>query len=89
MPSSIEGFGISNVEAASHGLPCIVSSSGGTPESIYDNGIIVKENDLTNLTQSIFESLENIEKLKIKSYEFASKFEKKIKINEYLNCIQN
>ena len=89
MPSSIEGFGISNVEAASHGLPCIVSSSGGTPESIYDNGIIVKENDLTNLTQSIFESLENIEKFKTKSYEFASKFEKKIKINEYLNCIQN
>ena len=31
-PDSIEGFGISNVEAASFGLPCIVSNSGGTPE---------------------------------------------------------
>ena len=43
-PESIEGFGISNVEAASYGLPCIVSNSGGTPESIGKNGIIVKRN---------------------------------------------
>ena len=45
-PESIEGFGISNVEAASYGLPCIVSNSGGTPESIGNNGIIVKENTI-------------------------------------------
>ena len=44
-PESIEGFGISNVEAASFGLPCLISNSGGTPESIGENGIIVKEND--------------------------------------------
>ena len=46
-PESIEGFGISNVEAASYGLPCIVSNSAGTPESIGNNGIIVKENNLS------------------------------------------
>ena len=40
---------------ASFGLPCIVSNSGGTPESIGRNGIIVKENDTKQLVKSIID----------------------------------
>lgn len=87
MPNSIEGFGISNVEAASFGLPCIVSNSGGTPESISDNGYIVEENNISNLSKSIFDIFNDLENFKNKSYKFASKFEKNLKISEYLNCI--
>lgn len=87
MPNSIEGFGISNVEAASFGLPCIVSNSGGTPESISDNGYIVEENNISNLSKSIFDIFNDLENFKNKSYKFASKFEKNLKIGEYLNCI--
>ena len=87
MPNSIEGFGISNVEAASFGLPCIVSNSGGTPESISDNGYIVEENNISNLSKSIFDIFNDYENFKEKSFKFASKFEKNLKISEYLNCI--
>ena len=84
-PESIEGFGISNVEAASYGLPCIVSNSGGTSESIGDNGIIVKENDPKQLVKSIIDIFKKYKSYSKKSYIFAKKFESKKKIKEYLD----
>ena len=86
-PDSIEGFGISNVEAASFGLPCIVSNSGGTPESIGENGIIVKENDPKELVKSIIEIFKKYKSYSRKSYVFANSFESNKKIKEYLNAI--
>ncbi len=86
-PESIEGFGISNIEAASYGLPCIVSNSGGTPESVGDNGIIVKENNPKELVNSIIDILKKYETYSKKSYIFANKFDSKKKIKEYLNII--
>ena len=88
-PDSIEGFGISNVEAASFGLPSIVSSSGGTPESIDQNGYIINENDINELSNKISLSLENYSELSKKSLIFASNFEKNTKIKEYLNCFND
>ncbi len=88
-PSSIEGFGISNVEAASFGLPCIVSESGGTPESIKNNGKVVKENNLKNLNNSILSVIENLEKYSKNSLLFAKSFEGKRKIKEYLNILKD
>ena len=84
-PDSIEGFGISNVEAASFGLPCIVSNSGGTPESIGQNGIIVKENDTKQLVKSIIDIFKKYKSYSKKSYIFAKNFESKRKIKEYLD----
>ena len=84
-PESIEGFGISNVEAASFGLPCIVSDSGGTPESIGENGIIVKENDPKQLVKSIIDIFKKYKNYSKKSYIFAKNFESKKKIEEYLD----
>ena len=86
-PDSIEGFGISNVEAASFGLPCIVSNSGGTPESIGRNGIIVKENDTKQLVKSIIDIFKKYKSYSRQSYLFANKFESNKKIKEYLNAI--
>ncbi len=86
-PDSIEGFGISNVEAASFGLPCIVSNSGGTPESIGRNGIIVKENDTKQLVKSIIDIFKMYKSYSRQSYLFANKFESNKKIKEYLNPI--
>ncbi len=84
-PESIEGFGISNVEAASFGLPCVISNSGGTPESIGDNGIIVKENDPKKLVKSIIDIFKTYQSYSRKSYVFAKNFESKKKIEEYLD----
>ena len=86
-PESIEGFGISNVEAASYGLPCIVSNSGGTPESIGNNGIIVKENNPKHLVEAIINILKKYKSYSRKSYTFANNFESNKKIKEYLNAI--
>ncbi len=86
-PDSIEGFGISNVEAASFGLPCIVSNSGGTPESIGRNGIIVKENATKQLVKSIIDIFKRYKSYSRQSYLFANKFESNKKIKEYLNAI--
>jgi len=88
-PDSIEGFGISNVEAASFGLPSIVSSSGGTPESIDQNGYVINEHDINGLSEKILLSLENYSKLSEKSLEFARNFKNERKIREYLNCFAN
>ena len=86
-PDSIEGFGISNVEAASFGLPCIVSNSGGTPESIGHNGIIIKENDTKQLVKSIIDIFKKYKSYSRQSYLFANKFGSNKKIKEYLNAI--
>jgi len=88
-PDSIEGFGISNVEAASFGLPSIVSSSGGTPESIDQNGYVINENDTNELSNKISLTLENYSELSKKSILFAKNFEKNTKIKEYLNCFND
>ena len=84
-PDSIEGFGISNIEAAAFGLPCIVSDSGGTPESVNNNGKIVKENNFEDLTKGIIDVINYQDKLSKKSHQFAKKFINIKKINEYLD----
>ncbi len=43
----LEGFGLTYLEAASHGIPCIGGRSGGVPEAIDDgrSGVIVPPSD--------------------------------------------
>tara|TARA_B100000965_G_scaffold111492_1_gene92046 strand:+ start:11128 stop:12114 length:987 start_codon:yes stop_codon:yes gene_type:complete len=82
--NSVEGFGISNVEAAAFGLPSIVSDSGGISESIKNNGIIVKENNLKDLTNAILKVHNNISKFSKNSQKFSTKFDQVRKIKEYL-----
>ena len=90
--NSIEGFGISNVEAAAYGLPCIVSTSGGTPESIIQNqtGFIVKEKNVDDLYKAMKDLITNktqYERFSSESLIFAKGFLKEKKIIEYLNSL--
>ena len=88
--NSIEGFGISNVEAASKGVPCIVSDSGGTPESIIPNqtGLVVQQKNLNALYLGMKNLLMNKElyrEFSSNSLSFAKNFLKEKKILEYLD----
>ena len=84
---SIEGFGISNVEAASRGLPCIVSQSGGLKESVCKNGFVVKEGSISDIEEAIEKILFNDEIYKnfsINSIKWSEEFISNKKFNEYL-----
>ncbi len=90
--NSIEGFGISNVEASSFGLPCIVSSSGGTQESIIKNqtGLVIEEKNIDQLYIAMKDLIQDKEKynsFSAESLKFALNFIKENKIIEYLNAL--
>ena len=90
--NSIEGFGIANVEASAYGLPCIVSSSGGTQESIIKNetGLVIEEKNVEQLYKAMKELLKNKEKylnLSSNSLTFAGSFLEENKVIEYLEIL--
>lgn len=55
MPSHAEGFGFTNVEAASFGLPVISSWVGAIPEAVRDGvtGLLVAAGDIQSLAQAM------------------------------------
>jgi len=59
---SIEGFGISYIEAALFGIPSIASNVGGTPEAVIHNNTGIILNHIDELEQNIKELLINDEK---------------------------
>ncbi len=63
-PSVWESQGISVVEAMAYGLPCVVSSAGGLPESVEDglNGFIRDPYDTSGFTDAIAELIDSPEK---------------------------
>ena len=54
---SIEGFGISYLEAAFFGIPSIASDVGGTPEAVINNSTGVIINSIDKLYQSMHDLL--------------------------------
>ena len=62
---SIEGFGISYLEAALFGIPSIASNIGGTNEAVLHNetGLII--DDLKDLEISIRDLIQNKDKRKL------------------------
>ena len=54
---SIEGFGISYLEAAFFGIPSIASNVGGTPEAVINNSTGVIINNIDELYQSMHDLL--------------------------------
>lgn len=55
MPSHAEGFGFTNVEAASFGLPVVSSSAGAIPEAVRDGetGLLVAPGDVAALQRAM------------------------------------
>ena len=89
---SIEGFGISYIEAGMHGIPSISSGLGGTKESVIDGktGIICNPNNVSSIKDSIRKALINkkmYKKLSINSKNFSKKFLWKNTIRNYLKLI--
>ena len=90
---SIEGFGISYIEAGMHGIPSISSGLGGTEESVINGktGIICNPNNISSIKDSIKKVLINkkmYKKLSINSKNFSKKFLWKNTITNYLKLIK-
>ncbi len=90
---SIEGFGISYIEAGIHGIPSISSGLGGTKESVINGktGIICNPNSISSIKDSIKRVLIDkriYKKLSINSKNFSKKFLWKNTIKNYLKLIK-
>ena len=91
--SSIEGFGISYIEAGMYGVPSISSGLGGTKESVINGktGIICNPNNISSIKDSIKKVLINkkmYKKMSINSKNFSKKFLWKNTIMNYLKLIK-
>jgi len=90
---SIEGFGISYIEAGLYGIPSISSGLGGTKESVINDktGIICNPNNVSSIKDSIKKVLINkkmYKKMSVNSKNFSKKFLWKNIIKNYLNLIK-
>lgn len=94
MPSYIESFGISCVEAMSYGNAVIVSNIGGLPEIVDNNinGIIISPGDIEALGNAILSLIKN-EDIMINYYknniEKSKNFYEKNMINEILKLYKS
>ena len=88
---SIEGFGISFVEAAQYGVPSIGGKDGGASDAIAHNetGYICDGNSLDEIYSSVEKILQNNlhKQLGSKAKTFAKKFEWNNIIKDYLNIL--
>ena len=62
---SIEGFGISYLEAAFFGIPSIASDVGGTPEAVINNSTGIIINSIEELYQNMHDLLADENKKKL------------------------
>ena len=88
---SVEGFGISFIEAASYGVGSIGGKDGGAPDAIINNktGLICDGNDLNSIYNSInnFFNNENYLKFGKNAKDFSEKFYWDKVIKNYLKLI--
>ena len=92
---SVEGFGMSFIDAAFHALATVGTDSGGIPDAIIDGktGLIAKTSDVNDITAKIDELLSNPKKRialgKAGQRNALEKFQWENKVKEYLNLIYN
>ena len=92
MTSSIEGFGISYIEAGNYGVPSVSSGIGGSKESVINNktGIICNPNSVTSIKNSIKKILNNkksYEQMSLNAKKFSKRFLWNKIIKQYLNLL--
>ena len=85
--TSVEGFGISYVEAAQYGVPSLGGKDGGASDAIDHNktGLICDGNNLDDIYSSLNSMIENKKYLELgkNSKDYVSKFQWEIIIEEY------
>tara|TARA_B100001559_G_C16496202_1_gene620866 strand:- start:454 stop:1545 length:1092 start_codon:yes stop_codon:yes gene_type:complete len=88
---SVEGFGISFIEAASYGKGSIGGSSGGEKDAIKngETGFICDGNDLNSIYETIIKFFkdDNHKRLGLNAFEFSKKFKWNKVIKQYLSLI--
>lgn len=88
---SVEGFGISFIEAASYGVGSIGGKDGGASDAIAHNktGLICDGNDLNSIYDSVISFFENENFIKYgkNARKFSEKFHWNIVIKNYLKLI--
>ena len=90
---SVEGFGMSFIDAAFHGLATIGTDSGGIPDAIIDGktGLVARTSDVSDITAKIDELLSNPKKRialgKAGQKNALEKFQWDNKVKEYLGLI--
>ncbi len=88
---SVEGFGISFIEAAQHGIASIGGKDGGASDAIKHNetGLLCDGNDLNSIYQSVVYMFQENKYLEFgkKAKEFSKKFEWKFTIKKYMDLL--
>ena len=88
---SVEGFGISFIEAASYGVGSIGGKDGGAPDAIVHEktGLICDGKDLSSIYDSVVNFFENENFIKYGKYakEFSEKFHWNKVVKNYLKLI--
>jgi phosphatidyl-myo-inositol dimannoside synthase len=91
--SSVEGFGISFIEAASYGIGSIGGKDGGCSDAIVHNetGLICDGNDLNSIYDSSIKFLKNnkYEEFGKKAFEFSENFYWDKIVKKYLELINH
>ena len=88
---SVEGFGISFIEAGSYGKPSIGGKDGGQADAIEEErtGYLCDGNDLNSIHETILKSFQNdqYKVLGLQAREFSKKFKWEKIVKQYLKLI--
>ena len=88
---SVEGFGISYIEAASYGKPSVGGIYGGEGDAIKtgETGYLCNGNDLNAIYETLLKIISNekYKELGIKAFEFSKNFNWEKIIKKYINLI--
>ena len=89
--TSVEGFGISYIEAASYGIPSIAGRDGGAPDAVKHNqtGLLCNGYDHSEIYDALKNIIENRKYLELgkNAKEFAKQFYWKEIIKKYANLL--
>lgn len=87
-PTLEENYPTVNMEAIACGTPVVTYNTGGCAEIVGEGcGIVVRENNVDELEQSIFELTENSDKPIARCVEYAKRFDQNICFKEYVKII--
>ena len=88
---SVEGFGITFIEAASYGKPSIAGKFGGEADAVLEGktGFLCDGNDLNNLYETLLKILDNdnYKKLGANALEFSKNFSWNKIVKKYIELI--
>ena len=88
---SVEGFGLSFIEAASYGKPSIGGIFGGESDAIIEGktGYLCDGNDLNKLYETLFKTINNdhYKELGINALKFSQNFSWEKIIKKYIELI--